>query len=162
MLRKLDDRGWGFSTFIAFIGVFILAIILITIGAIKMGIGSKDSLPLDVPVTTPSPTPSSPPASSEDNHQEQLSEYSDQIKEVAAMVVEDYEDNWDGQQLVYTVSDFIQANYLNKLEIDGNICSGYVMVSRVDSKLNYQVYLHCGSLYTTDGYQVDFDKEISG
>ena len=162
MLRKLDDRGWGFSTFIAFIGVFILAIILITIGAIKMGIGSKDSLPLDVPVTTTSQTPCSPPAISEDNHQEQLSEYSDQIKEVAAMVVEDYEDNWDGQQLVYTVSDFIQANYLNKLEIDGNICSGYVMVSRVDSKLNYQVYLHCGSLYTTDGYQVDFDKEISG
>lgn len=160
MLRKLDDRGWGFSTFIAFIGVFILAIILITIGAIKMGIGSKDSLPLDVPVTTISPTPSSPPASSEDNHQEQLSEYSDQIKEVAAMVVEDYEDNWDGQQLVYTVSDFIQANYLNKLEIDGNICSGYVMVSRVDSKLNYQVYLHCGSLYTTDGYQVDLDKTV--
>lgn len=160
MLRKLDDRGWGFSTFIAFIGVFILAIILITIGAIKMGIGSKDSLPLDVPVTTTSPTPSSPPASSEDNHQEQLSEYSDQIKEVAAMVVEDYEDNWDGQQLVYTVSDFIQANYLNKLEIDGNICSGYVMVSRVDSKLNYQVYLHCGSLYTTDGYQVDLDKTV--
>lgn len=160
MLRKLDDRGWGFSTFIAFIGVFILAIILITIGAIKMGIGSKDSLPLDVPVTTISPTPSSPPASSEDNHQEQLSEYSDQIKEVAAMVVEDYEDNWDGQQLVYTVSDFIQANYLNKLEIGGNICSGYVMVSRVDSKLNYQVYLHCGSLYTTDGYQVDLDKTV--
>lgn len=160
MLRKLDDRGWGFSTFIAFIGVFILAIILITIGAIKMGIGSKDSLPLDVPVTTTSPTPSSPPASSEDNYQEQLSEYGEQIKEVAAMVVEDYEDNWDGQQLVYTVSDFIQANYLNKLEIDGNICSGYVIVSRVDSKLNYQVYLHCGSLYTTDGYQVDLDKTV--
>lgn len=162
MLRKLDNRGWGFSTFVAFIGVFVLAIILIVIGASKMGIGSKNSLPIDVPVTIPSPTPSSPPASSEDNYQEQLSEYSDQIKEVAAMVVEDYENNWDGQQLVYTVSDFIQANYLNKLEIDGNICSGYVIVSRVDSKLNYQVYLHCGSLYTTDGYQVDFDKEISG
>ena len=160
MLRKLDNHGWGFSTFIAFIGVFILAIILISISAVRMGIGSKNSLPIDVPVTTTSPTPSSPSAGSEDNYQEQLSEYSDQIKEVASMVVEDYEDNWDGQQLVYTVFDFIQANYLNKLEIDGNICSGYVIVSRVDSKLNYQVYLHCGSLYTTDGYQVDLDKTV--
>lgn len=158
MLRKLDNHGWGFSTFIAFIGVFILAIILISISAVRMGIGSKNSLPIDVPVTTTSPTPSSPSAGSEDNYQEQLSEYSDQIKEVASMVVEDYEDNWDGQQLVYTVFDFIQANYLNKLEIDGNICSGYVIVSQVDSKLNYQVYLHCGSLYTTDGYQESLDK----
>ena len=160
MLRKLDNRGWGFSTFIAFIGVFILAIILIAIGAVKMGIGSKDSLPLDVPVTIPSPTPTNPPANSEDNYQEQLSEYEAQIEEVATMVVKDYEDNWDGQQLVYTVSDFIQANYLNKLEIDGNICSGYVIVSRVDSKLNYLVYLHCGSLYTSDGYQIDLDKTV--
>ena len=63
MKRKLNNHGWGFSTFIAFIGVFILAIILITIGAVKMGIGSKNSLPLDVPVTTTSPTPTNPPVS---------------------------------------------------------------------------------------------------
>ncbi|HIT22756.1 MAG TPA: hypothetical protein IAB56_07320 [Candidatus Scybalousia intestinigallinarum] len=160
MKRKLNNHGWGFSTFIAFIGVFILAIILITIGAVKMGIGSKNSLPLDVPVTTTSPTPTNPPVSSGDDYQDQIEEYEEQIKEVAAMVVEDYKENWDGQQLVYTVSDFIQANYLNKLEINANLCSGYVVVSQVDSKPDYQVYLYCGNLYTTDGYQADLDKEI--
>lgn len=108
MKRKLNNHGWGFSTFIAFIGVFILAIILITIGAVKMGIGSKNSLPLDVPVTTTSPTPTNPPVSSGDDYQDQIEEYEEQIKEVAAMVVEDYKENWDGQQLVYTVSDFIR------------------------------------------------------
>ena len=68
------------------------------------------------------------------------------------MVVEDYENNWDGQQLVYTVSDFIQANYLNKLEIDGNICSGYVIASRTQGEDTYQAYISCSD-YTTEGFE---------
>ncbi len=159
MIKKLDNRGWGFSTFIAFIGVFILAIILITIGAIRMGIGSKDAPPSNIPITTVSPTPTSP-SSPEEDYQAQISEYRDQVEEVAVMVVEEYGDNWDGQQLTYTVSDFIEANYLNKLEIAGNLCTGYVVVSKTDSKINYQVYLQWGSLYTTDGYQAELDKAV--
>lgn len=35
---KLNNRGWGLSVLLAFIAVFIIAIILIGIGASRMGI----------------------------------------------------------------------------------------------------------------------------
>jgi len=36
---KLNNRGWGLSVLLAFIIVFIIAIILISIGAHNVGIG---------------------------------------------------------------------------------------------------------------------------
>ncbi len=36
---KLNNRGWGLSVLLAFIIVFIIAIILISVGAHNLGIG---------------------------------------------------------------------------------------------------------------------------
>lgn len=36
---KLNNRGWGLSVLLAFIVVFVVAIILISIGASNLGIG---------------------------------------------------------------------------------------------------------------------------
>ena len=38
-MLKLNNRGWGLGVLLAFLIVFIIAIILITIGASNMGIG---------------------------------------------------------------------------------------------------------------------------
>ena len=38
-MLKLNNRGWGLSVLIAFLVVFFIAIILISIGASNMGIG---------------------------------------------------------------------------------------------------------------------------
>ena len=36
---KLNNRGWGMSVLLAFIAIFVIAIILICVGASNMGIG---------------------------------------------------------------------------------------------------------------------------
>ena len=38
-MLKLNNRGWGMGVLLAFIIVFVIAIILITVGASNMGIG---------------------------------------------------------------------------------------------------------------------------
>ena len=41
MLRRLNNKGWGLSTFLGFIVVFFFMILLITYIANKNGIGSS-------------------------------------------------------------------------------------------------------------------------
>ena len=38
-MLKLNNRGWGMGVLLAFIIVFVIAIILISVGASNMGIG---------------------------------------------------------------------------------------------------------------------------
>lgn len=55
----------------------------------------------------------------------------------------------DGEYIV-TSSELIEAGYLDNLEIDDNVCTGYVVI-RNDGVYQYEAYISCKQ-YTTKNY----------
>lgn len=161
-MLKLNNRGWGFSTFVAFIAVFLIAITLISIGVINMGLTNKgpvSSLPITEvsPVPTPKPTPSS----EKEDYSEQIKEYEKQFKDVATSYIkENFNDLKNDDSLSFSLVDFVEANYINKLQFGDNSCTGYAVVEHKSNKNFYSVYIKCGVIYTTVGYNTEFDKEF--
>ena len=158
-MYKLNNKGWGFSAFIAFVAIFVLAIILVVIGAINLGISSREPVS-DSPITTPVPTSDTGNANVSSN-QEKFSNYEAQFKEVGTEHAKQYYTNLsNGEEIIFTLADFIQGNYISKLELDGNTCTGYIVVKYLNNNYQATPYIRCGSLYTTSGYNSIFDKAI--
>ncbi|MBE6146813.1 MAG: hypothetical protein E7168_00600 [Firmicutes bacterium] len=156
-MYKLNNRGWGFSTFIAFIAIFILAIILVVIGAINLGISSKEPIS-DSPVTTPIATPNTSGSNTSSN-QEKILNYESQFKEISASHAREHYTNLaNGEEIIFSLSNFIEGKHIGRLEVDGNSCTGYVVIKHLNGNYQATPYLRCGSLYTTSGYNSTFDK----
>lgn len=163
-MLKLNNHGWGLGTFIVFIVVFIIAIILITIGAIRLGISSKDDVStLPVTQASPSPTASSNTGSEDNsdnnyialvnNYQEQLVDVmKDYIKTQQVVII-------DQDSLTITVVSLVKDNYINKLEINGNVCTGYVTVTS-NGNYDYKSFLNCGEEYVSDSYDGNLDESF--
>lgn len=135
-MKKLDNRGWGLSLFLTFIGVFFVAIILVAHLSTKYGIG-----------------PTNTDTSSKNNSIiQEYKEYEMLVKEASVKYQEHH----------YPIIDNGDSFYVNidKLDIDKDIlnkCSGYVEFGMNNDIYYYSPYLHCGN-YKTSGYISSLDK----
>lgn len=163
-MHKLDNRGWGFSTFIAFIAVFIIAIILIIIGAVRLGM-TRDKNISDKPITQVSPSPiatSTPNSTTNNDYMDLVNNYRTQLIDVT----KDYVKNKqvvvaDQDKFTVTVVSLVRENYVNKLDISGNSCTGYVVVSNNSGNYEYNSLVNCGSNYITESYDANLDESFN-
>lgn len=151
-MYKLNQKGWGLSLFIIFLAVFFIAIILISIGAEKMGIGSHPNIP-STPISTPSET-----RHYTDAEIKQAMEFESTIKEATnKYLLEVYGGQWSEDRKVITVTRLIENRYLESFSVAGNNCHGYVKVESIGGTLSYTPYVSCGDVYTTMGYDYALD-----
>ena len=167
-MLKLNNNGWGFSTFIAFIAIFCIAIILIAIGAIRLGISSKKDVST-LPVTEVSPSQTHNSIDSDtsitdvntDNYTDVINNYETQlidgtksyIKNTSTTVVEN-------DTFTITLVALVSENYISKLEIKGNTCTGYVTVFNNSGTYEYSSFLSCGNGYVTESYDSNLDESF--
>ena len=69
------------------------------------------------------------------------------------LVSENFDDN-----KVVTIVRLQTEGLLDKLEINGTKCSGYIKIEKVEKEFKYYPYLKCGVEYQTTGYDVNFDN----
>ena len=164
-MLKLNNRGWGFSTFVAFIAVFCVAIILIVIGAIRLGISSKQDVS-NLPVTEVKPSPTNSPT--EDNTNVNTDDYTDIIENYKAQLVNGAKNYVEANTVTITANDsltitvvsLVHDNYVSKLEIKGNICTGYVTILNNSDTYEYKPFLSCGNGYLTEAYDTNLDESF--
>ena len=155
-MKKLNNNGWGLSTFIAFIVVFCIAIILIIVGTMRLGIANDDDvskLPVSE-VKQDSVTNNFVEDYFEQikNYQEQLTDISkDYIKTNPNAVKKD-------DTLTITVVSLVKDNYINKLEINGYACTGYITIFNNNGTYKYKPIVNCGNNYVTENYDSNLDE----
>jgi len=163
-MKKLNNHGWGLSTLIAFIAVFCIAIILIIIGAINLGISSKDDvskLPVtDTTIDNNSNNNSNGTDEEEDTYMLQFENYKQQLVDVSKNYVKNGNSVAESDSLTVTVVSLVNQNYINKLEINGYTCTGYVTIINNSNKLEYKPYINCGNGYITEAYNSDIDESF--
>ena len=135
-MKKLDYKGSGLGMFLTIIGVFFIAIILITYVANKNGMGSHSYK--EEPIENP--------------HLKEYKQYEVVVKESAVKY----------QEQNYPYINEGDTFYINisKLNIEEKItknCSGYVEFGKQNGSYIYNPYLKCGT-YKTNGYINDLDK----
>ncbi len=158
-MYKLNNKGWGLNVFITFICVFIIAIIAISIGAAKMGIGSKKKID-DMPVVTPAPTPSpvitTPPSKIEHSELETTVETS--AKNYATY---ECSDMYEGETRTVTIKMLITKDYLDAvIDDDGKTCTGYVKIIKTSNEFSFATYIKCEGAYETSGYTAELDENL--
>ncbi len=132
-MLKLDNKGWGLGVFLVFIGVFFVAIILITYVANKNGMGSGNNYYF------------------EDNNTllKSYKEYELIVKERAIVYQEQNYPYIDDGDIFYI--------NINKLDVSDKIksdCDGYAKIGKENGIYIYEPYLMCGN-YKTSGYVND-------
>lgn len=159
-MTKLNNKGWGFSMFIAFIVVFCIAIILIIIGAIKLGISSeKDISKLPVTEVTPSPTSNGTVNNTNDDYTAIIKNYEEQIVNGGKGYISDNQLTIpENDSLTVTLVTLVNNNYISKLEISGQTCTGYLVINNREKDFSYNTILNCGNGYTSDTYDRNLDE----
>lgn len=164
-MKKLNNHGWGLSMFITFIAVFLLAIILITVGAIKLGISSHDDTST-LPISEVNPTIDENNNTNKDNNSnEDYSVYYDNYRIQILDAVKNYVSNnniiVDNNNFkIITVNTLIKENQINKFQINGYTCSGYVIINNNNENYEYNVLVNCGNGLVTEQYDANYDEIV--
>lgn len=131
-------NGWGLSTMIVFCGVIGVCLIF-SIVMYKTNVEKE----IDT--------------SSNENYNIVNKTYLGLEEDVALLSKEYFESN---DKDIVTIKKLVKLGYMESVYDlkDASLkCSGYVKVSKVNNKNNYQTYLKCGSNYETTGYMENLD-----
>ena len=154
-MLKVNNHGWGLSTFISFIVIFGITITLVIVGAIRLGITSNDKVST-LPVTDISST-----STVETSYDDQINDYIKQLKDVSSAYVHDnslvIKDN---DSLTITFVHLVKENYISKMEFHGEVCTGYVTIKMNKDKLDYYPFLNCGNGIVSEGYDSNIDEKF--
>lgn len=159
-MNKLNNKGWGLGAMIAFLGVFILAILIIVIQSNRLGIAGgqvSKPIPTKTPNVTSTPTPSIKPTSKPDATAKpkptyNYAELENLVEKSSVKYQEKYYPKLVKEDSVYvTVKKLLEEKYLADLiDTDGNFCTGYVKISNMET-IKYKAFIKCGT-YQTEGY----------
>lgn len=134
-MKNLNNEGWGLGIFLVFIGVFFIALILITVIANKNGMDAE-----------------SRPEYPKNEELINYKQYEIIVKEEGIKYQEqNYPRIADGDSFYINIK---------KLDLDSEIirkCTGYIKLGKNNNIYIYEPYLKCGS-YKTDGYINSLDN----
>jgi len=138
---KLNNNGWGLSTFLVFVCIFALMIIIISVNALKLGFANDN------------------------NGNIQFQEQSNYVRlenilvNYGALYYNKYSCEFNKDNACYiSVSDLKKAGYIdNFIDKSQNQCDGYVKVLNKKSP-NFKAYIKCGDSYQTFDYIDKYSK----
>lgn len=157
---SLNEHGWGLGTLIAFIFVFLLAILLISVNAYKMGLtsGNISNLPISRPGDNSNF--SNGVSDGSDNSSGEVNsnflELESKLRAAAIMYKDTYYSTLvDGDSVYVTNKQLTSVGFLNNEKFNSGECSGYVKIRNNSGNFEYIPYLRCGSKYETSGFMPD-------
>ncbi len=151
-MLHLNEHGWGLGTLIAFIFVFLLAILLISVNAYKMGL--TDGNISNVPITNPNDNKDFTNSTNKDNItylelENKLVVAGSSYKQLY------YNDLVVGDSVYVTDKQLSSVGFIDNLVINNIQCKGYVQIKNNGESFSYTPYLKCGDNYKTEGYIED-------
>ncbi len=141
----MKKNGWGLRTELLFILMFLMCLVIATIGLNKMGLLGGNSDSIDEFKTD---------VNSEETYESMEERLNNAAKDY---VVKYYGGENISDSIVVRYSSLYYNSYIAKLvDNKGRSCSGYVEVENINSNLIYYSYLKCPE-YKTSGYDSSKD-----
>lgn len=146
-MKKLNNHGWGLGMLLVFIVIFLLAILIITIQANKLGIAGHEQF------YTPHPTIEEDVDSTETENRQEYTSYAlleSAVKESAAVYREKYYASIPkGDSIRVDFTHLIEDGLLKEPYVNGVHCDGYVIISH-EENYAYHVFYQCGDEQSKD------------
>lgn len=159
-MLHLNEHGWGLGTLIAFIFVFLLAILLISVNAYKMGLTSDNVS--NIPITRPGDNNNQGDSGNNINDNSTSNSYLElesKLRSAGVMYKSTYYDLLvDGDSVYVTDKQLSNIGFLNDAKFSSGECSGYVKIRNNAGVFEYNPYLKCGNSYQTAGFIQDLAK----
>lgn len=127
---KLNNRGWGLGMFLAFIGIFFLAIVMIIVVSRQYDLGLVENVDNSV-------TP---------NDKVKYVNYEKAVKEASAVYSSKILTNIQNGDIFY-----VDINNLDVSDTIKSTCDGYSKIVKKDGTILHYAYIKCGN-YSTSGY----------
>lgn len=151
-MLHLNEHGWGLGTLIAFIFVFLLAILLISINAYKMGLTDRSIS--NVPVTNSDDNKGF--TNSSNNNNITYLELENKLVVAGSSYKQlYYNDLMIGDSVYVTDKQLSAVGFIDNLVINNIQCKGYVQIKNNGDSFSYIPYLKCGDNYKSNGYIED-------
>ena len=127
---KLNNEGWGLRVELAFIIIFLLCLLIATLGLARFGVFGNNNF--------------------NNNSNFSYSELENRMNEAAKR----YYQNTYGNGELSTISSYtlLSRGYISELLDENNrVCSGYTKVSKYNDTISFVSYINCPN-YKTPGY----------
>ncbi len=151
MKFKLNNKGWGFTTFIIYLAIFVIFIGLVTFLAISNSNRLKPGTPSD-PVT--------PNSKNENNSNTDIdyNEIETDLENAAYQYQQEYLPGMKNGDIKYvTASKLEELKLLDNLTNGDILCTGYAKITYDGGKSEVMPFINCGD-YITEGYNEELDK----
>lgn len=140
----MKKNGWGLRTELLFILMFIVCLVVATIGLNRIGFIGGTFSAIDM-------------FNGKDTKESYIMIENDLVKVAANYATEYYGGKYPEDEFTIRLTTLINTGYTSKLTDPKNReCSGYVDVKKVNSSLIYTPYIKCAT-YRTEGYKSNKD-----
>lgn len=150
MKLKLDNKGWGFTTFIVYLAIFALFIGIVTTLALK----NADKI---------KPNNNSNVMNKESNEESTNTEIDYKeieitLQNAAYQYQQEYLPSLKNGDIKYiTASKLEDLKFLDNLTNGDILCTGYAKITYENNKSGIMPFINCGD-YITEGYNEELDK----
>lgn len=149
---KLNNRGWGFTTFIVYLAIFVIFIIIVTVLAIK------NSDMFDHSTSSDNNTSVEETSTSSSNEEMDYEEIEKDLESAAYEYQKEYLPSIaDGDIKYVTVSKLEELKLLDNLTNGEVLCTGYAKITGSNGTTDFKGFINCGD-YITEGYNADLDN----
>lgn len=156
MKWKLDNKGWGFTTFIIYLAIFIVFIIVVTV----LAINNADEIK---PQQSENENEVDTGANANITEEEQTEgmDYSaieEDLENAAYQYQKEYLPNMNNGDVEYvTATKLEELELLDNLTNGDILCTGYAKITYDNGKNDVMAFINCGD-YITEGYNEELDK----
>lgn len=156
MKWKLDNKGWGFTTFIIYLAIFIVFIIVVTVLAIN---NADEIKPQQSENENEVDTGANANATGEEQTEEMdYSTIEEDLKNAAYQYQKEYLPNMNSGDVEYvTATKLEELELLDNLTNGDILCTGYAKITYDNGKNDVMAFINCGD-YITEGYNEELDK----
>lgn len=156
MKWKLDNKGWGFTTFIIYLAIFIVFIIVVTVLAIN---NADEIKPQQSENSNEVDTGAN--ANITEEEQTEGMDYSaieEDLENAAYQYQKEYLPNMNNGDVEYvTATKLEELELLDNLTNGDILCTGYAKITYDNGKNDVMAFINCGD-YITEGYNEELDK----
>ncbi len=158
MKWKLDNKGWGFTTFIIYLAIFIVFIIVVTVLAIN---NADEIKPQQSESENEVDTGANANANATEEEQTEGMDYSaieEDLENAAYQYQKEYLPNMNNGDVEYvTATKLEELELLDNLTNGDILCTGYAKITYDNGKNDVMAFINCGD-YITEGYNEELDK----
>lgn len=157
MKLKLNNRGWGLSTFLVYLTIFIVFIGVVTILAIHNANKFKDADRNDQNTSSEVSKEESKEESNKIEKKSDFKQIEKDLEKAAYQYQQEYLVNMQNGEIKYvTASKLEELKLLDNLTNGDYLCTGYAKITSNNGKIDIMPFINCGE-YISEGYNEELE-----